>query len=96
MGKWTGLKNGARLIEVSVVTWPNNQVICSCCGWPAPLYYWLNVRRFEFIPLWVCRVLQVYVITRNAYDFRTYRGAEISLYHALGNLPTPPMTHRFC
>jgi hypothetical protein len=21
---------------------------------------------------------------------------EIALYHALGNLPTPPMTHRFC
>ena len=36
------------------------------------------------------------VTTRNSYGFRTYRGAEIALYHALGNLPTPPMTHRFC
>lgn len=36
------------------------------------------------------------VTTRNAYGFRTYRGAEIALYHALGKLPTPPMTHRFC
>ena len=35
------------------------------------------------------------VTTRNSYGFRTYRGAEIALYHALGNLPTPPMTHRF-
>ena len=35
------------------------------------------------------------VTTRNAYGFRTYRGAEIALYHALGNLPTPPMAHRF-
>jgi transposase len=36
------------------------------------------------------------VTTRNSYGFRTYRGAEIALYHALGNLPAPPMTHRFC
>jgi transposase len=36
------------------------------------------------------------VTTRNSYGFRTYRGAEVALYHALGNLPTPPMTHRFC
>jgi transposase len=36
------------------------------------------------------------VTTRNAYGFRTYRGAEVALYHSLGNLPTPPMTHRFC
>jgi transposase len=36
------------------------------------------------------------VTTRNAYGFRTYRGAEVALYHALGNLPTPPMAHRFC
>jgi transposase len=36
------------------------------------------------------------VTTRNAYGFRTYRGAEVALYHTLGNLPTPPMTHRFC
>ncbi|WP_419591375.1 transposase [Thiolapillus sp.] len=35
------------------------------------------------------------VTTRNSYGFRTYRGAEIALYHALGNLPAPPMTHRF-
>ena len=36
------------------------------------------------------------VTTRNSYGFRTYKCAEIALYHALGNLPTPPMTHRFC
>ena len=35
------------------------------------------------------------VTTRNSYGFRTYQGAEIALYHALGKLPTPPMTHRF-
>ena len=36
------------------------------------------------------------VTTRNSYGFRTYRCAEIALYHGLGNLPTPPMAHRFC
>ena len=36
------------------------------------------------------------VTTRNSYGFRTYRGVEIALYHALGDLPTPPTTHRFC
>lgn len=35
------------------------------------------------------------VTTRNAYGFRTYKCAEIALYHALGKLPVPPMTHRF-
>jgi transposase len=34
--------------------------------------------------------------TRKSYGFRTYHAAEIALYHALGKLPTPPMTHRFC
>jgi hypothetical protein len=28
--------------------------------------------------------------------FRTYHGAEIALYHALGALPEPEFTHRFC
>ena len=36
------------------------------------------------------------VTMRNSYGFRTYRGAKVALYHALGNQPTPPMTHRFC
>jgi len=33
--------------------------------------------------------------TRNAYGFKTYHAAEIALYHALGALPGPKMTHRF-
>ena len=36
------------------------------------------------------------VTTRTSYGFRTYHGAEIALYHALGDLPVPTMTHRFC
>lgn len=37
------------------------------------------------------------ITTRKAYGFRTYKHAEIALYHALGALPEPPwLTHRFC
>jgi len=34
--------------------------------------------------------------TRTAYGFRTFDAAQIALYHALGDLPTPEFTHRFC
>ena len=33
---------------------------------------------------------------RKAYGFRTYRAMEIALYHTLGALPEPVVTHRFC
>lgn len=36
------------------------------------------------------------VTTRKAYGFRTFKVTEIALYHALGNLPEPEVTHRFC
>jgi transposase len=32
---------------------------------------------------------------RKAYGFRSYRTAEIALYHTLGKLPEPKFTHRF-
>lgn len=34
--------------------------------------------------------------TRKAFGFRTFHGAEIALYHALGSLPEPDVAHRFC
>lgn len=34
--------------------------------------------------------------TRKSYGFRTFRAAEIALYHTLGALPEPEWTHRFC
>jgi transposase len=33
--------------------------------------------------------------TRKAYGFRTYHAAETALYHALGALPVPEVTHEF-
>jgi transposase len=35
------------------------------------------------------------VTMRKSYGFRTFRIAEIALYHTLGNLPEPQLTHRF-
>ena len=34
--------------------------------------------------------------TKKAYGFRTYRCLEIALYHTLGHLLEPEVTHRFC
>ena len=34
--------------------------------------------------------------TRKAYGFRPYHALETALYHALGGLPEPEFTHRFC
>lgn len=39
---------------------------------------------------------KIRVITRRAYGYRTFRGMELALYHNLGRLPDPPVTHRFC
>lgn len=36
------------------------------------------------------------VVTRKAYGFRTFNAAETALYHTMGDLPEPPVTHRFC
>ena len=32
---------------------------------------------------------------RKAYGYRTFRVAELSLYHVLGKLPEPKLAHRF-
>ena len=36
------------------------------------------------------------VITRRSYGFRIFEVLEIALYHAMGELPEPEFTHRFC
>ena len=39
---------------------------------------------------------KIRVITRRSYGFRTYHAMETALYHNLGRLPEPELTHRFC
>ncbi len=34
--------------------------------------------------------------TRKAFGFRTFNAIEVALFHTLGDLPEPPITHRFC
>lgn len=36
------------------------------------------------------------LVTRKSYGFRSYKAAETALFHNLGDLPTPELTHRFC
>ena len=36
------------------------------------------------------------VVTRRSYGFREFRVLEVALYHTLGDLPEPPLPHRFC
>lgn len=38
---------------------------------------------------------KVKVTMRKAYGFRTFRVTELALYHALGKLPEPQLTHSF-
>jgi transposase len=38
---------------------------------------------------------KVKLTVRRAFGFRTYKAVEIALYHTLGDLPEPQMTHRF-
>ncbi|MFL6289433.1 MAG: transposase, partial [Thermoanaerobaculia bacterium] len=33
--------------------------------------------------------------TRKAFGFRTFRAVEVALYHTLGALPEPKLTHKF-
>lgn len=38
---------------------------------------------------------KVKLTMRKSYGFREYKSIEIALYHSLGKLPEPPLTHRF-
>lgn len=40
--------------------------------------------------------LKAKLTMRKAYGFRQFRTIELALYHQLGELPTPSLTHRFC
>lgn len=39
---------------------------------------------------------KVKLTMRKSYGFRQFRSIEIALYHSLGKLPEPELTHRFC
>lgn len=39
---------------------------------------------------------KIRLVTRRSYGFREYKTMEIALYHNLGRLPEPELTHRYC
>lgn len=39
---------------------------------------------------------KVNLVTRKSYGFRSYEVLKIALFHTMGNLPEPKLTHRFC
>lgn len=39
---------------------------------------------------------KIRVVTRRSYGFRSYPVLKIALFHTLGKLPEPTLTHRFC
>lgn len=39
---------------------------------------------------------KVNLVTRKAFGFRSYEVLEIALFHTMGELPEPELTHRFC
>ena len=38
---------------------------------------------------------KINLIAKKAYGYRTHETLKIALFHALGDLPEPNMTHRF-
>ena len=36
------------------------------------------------------------LVTRKSYGFRSFEVLKIALFHTMGGLPEPEMTHRFC
>lgn len=39
---------------------------------------------------------RINLVTRRAYGYKSYDVLEIALFHTMGKLPEPKMTHRFC
>jgi transposase len=39
---------------------------------------------------------RINLVTRRAYGYRSYDVLKMALFHTMGALPEPPMTHRFC
>lgn len=57
---------------------------------------WFRTKReLSFGPV-VCLNNKAKIATRKAYGFKALSCLQIAMYHQLGKLEEPPMTHRFC
>ena len=54
----------SQTIEITVRPRRGSKPLCSGCHKPAPAYDHLNLRRFEFVPLWGCMVVFLYCMRR--------------------------------
>ena len=61
---WFSKHNGQDCIEAKIIPRKNSKAICSYCHKPASLYDRLNIRRFEFVPLWGYPVFFLYQMRR--------------------------------
>ena len=67
------------------------RVDCPSCGVRTEKLPWASGKRtlttvyIQFLAHWA----------RKPYGFRTFRVTELSLYHSLGKLPEPEITHKF-
>ncbi|MFK0572686.1 transposase [Endozoicomonas sp.] len=58
------IHQGAEVLDIMVVPRKNGLAICSGCQKPTPGYDQLNIRRFEFIPIWGYRTFLLYQMRR--------------------------------
>jgi transposase len=56
---------------------------------------WIRARREVFTGATEGLNNKARVVTRRSYGFRTFHIMELALYHTLGQLPEPAVTHRF-
>ena len=63
---------------------------------PGPILNWFRAKGQFFSGVVEGFNGKARVITKRAYGFRTCPALEVALYHALGDLPEPQLTHRFC
>lgn len=61
--KW-GEYKGAQCLEATLSPRKNGRAICSCCAKASSLYDKLELRRFEFVPVWGYRVFFLYRMRR--------------------------------
>ena len=61
---WFSKHNGHECIEAEIHPRKNSKAICSYCHKPASVYDRLNLRRFEFVPLWGYPVFFLYQMRR--------------------------------
>lgn len=88
-GAVTLLREGGHWV-LGVAVWPRprSRAICSGCGKRRPGYDTLEVRRFEFVPLWGIRVYLLYPLRRVACATSGVKVERVPWAHGKNHLTT--------